>query len=167
MWYQKIVNNRKLATASTIGAFIVASLTGLLLFFEFGPGSVRATHEWISIFFLGAVGLHIYVNQKPFLNYFKRNNVAPLLAGLILGASIFIAAFNDIYAAEAVFQLALNSELEDVVFLFDVNLSEAIDALQGEGIEIESPAQTISDIAATNRLDVYDVIDPLFKLNDR
>lgn len=167
MWYQKLINNRKLATSSTIGAFIVASLTGLLLFFEFGPGSVRATHEWISIFFLGAVGLHIYVNQKPFLNYFKRNNVAPLLAGLILGASIFIAAFNDIYAAEAVFQLALNSELEDVVFLFDANLSDAIDALQAEGIEIESPAQTIADIAVTNRLDVYDVIDPLFKINDR
>lgn len=167
MWYQKLIDNRKLATSSTIGAFIVASLTGLLLFFEFGPGSIRATHEWISIFFLGAVALHIYVNQKPFVNYFKRNNAAPLLAGMILGASIFIAAFNDIYAAEAVFQQALNSELEDVVFLFDVNLSEAIDALQAKGIEIESPAQTISDIAATNGLDVYDVIDPLFGLNER
>ena len=166
MWYRKLINNRKLATSTTIGAFIVASLTGLLLFFEFGPGSVRATHEWISIFFLGAVGLHIYVNLKPFLNYFKINNIAPLLVGLISGASIFITAFDDIYAAEAVFQAALNSEFEEIVFLFDANLSDAIDALQAEGIEIENPTQTIADIAAANKLDMYDVLDPLFKLND-
>lgn len=111
--------------------------------------------------------LHIYVNQKPFVNYFKKNNAAPLLAGLILGASIFTAAFNDIYAAEEVFQRALNSKLEDVVILFDINLSDAVDALQAEEIKIENPAQTISDIAETNGLDVYDVIDPLFKINDR
>ncbi len=166
-WYKKLVNNRKLATSSTIGAFIVASLTGMLLFFEFGPGSIRATHEWISIFFLGAVALHIYANQKPFINYFKRTNAAPLLAGLILGLSIFVAAFDDTYAAEAVFQLTLNSGFEDIVVLFDVNVSDAIDVLRAEGIAIETPAQTISDIAATNGLDVYDVIDPLLEMNDK
>ena len=115
-------------------------------------------------FFLGAVALHIYVNQKPFINYFKKNNAAPLLAGLILGASIFTAAFNDIYAAEAVFQRALKSKLEEVVFLFNVSLSDAVDTLQAEGIKIENPAQTISDIAESNRLDVYDVLDPLLKI---
>ncbi len=161
------MNARKLATASTIGTFIVASLTGLLLFFEFGPGSVRATHEWMSIVFLGAAALHVYVNQKPFVNYFKKHNAAPLLAGLILGMAIFIAAFNDIYAAEAVFHRALNSGLEDVVILFDVNAVDAIDMLQAEGIDIESPTQTIADIAATNGLEVYDVIEPLLKINDR
>ncbi len=138
----------------------------MLLFFEVGSGSVRATHEWISLFFLGAVALHIYVNQKPFVNYFRRTNSVPLLAGLILGTSIFIAAFSDIYAAEAVFQLALNSGLEDVVLLFDINLSDAIDALRAQGIEIEHPAQTISDIAVINKLDVYDVIDPLLEMNE-
>ncbi len=164
IWYQKLINNRKLATASTIGAFIVATLTGLLLFFEVGPGSVRATHEWISIFFLGVVVLHVYVNQKPFIQYFRSNNVAPLVAGLVIGLAIFVVAYNDIYAAEAVFQSALHAELQDVVFLFDVTLAEAVDALRAEGIEIESQAQTIHDIASMNGLEVYDVIDPLFIL---
>ncbi len=158
------MNNRKLATASTIGAFIVASVTGLLLFFEFGPGSIRATHEWISILFLAAVVFHVYVHQKPFVQYFKRNNVAPILAGLILGISLFVAAYNDIYAAEAVFQSAINSGLEDVVFLFGLDLSDAMDALHAQGIEIESQTQTISDIAKNNGLEVYDVLDPLFGL---
>ena len=79
--------------------------------------------------------------------------------------SLFVAAYNDIYAAEAIFQSAIDSGLEDVVFLFDVKLGDAIDALQAQGIEIESQTQTISDIAKNNGLDVYDVVYPLFNMN--
>ena len=90
--------------------------------------------------------------------------MSPLVAGLVVGLAIFVVAYNDIYAAEAVFQSALHAELQDVVFLFDVTLAEAVDALRAEGIEIESQAQTIHDIASMNGLEVYDVIDPLFIL---
>ena len=159
------MNARKIATSSTIGTFIVASLTGLLLFFEVGAGSIRATHEWISILFLGAVAFHVFIHKKPFVQYFQRNNVAPVLVGIFLGVSLFVGAYNDIYAAGAIFESTIDSGLEDVVFLFDINLRDAVVALEAEGIEVESHTQTISDLAQKNGLDVYDVIDPLLNLN--
>ncbi len=159
------MNNRKLATASTIGTFLVASLTGLLLFFEIATGSIRATHEWISILFLLAVLFHVYIHKKIFLKYFQGKDIVPVLVGLFLGASLFIAAYNDIYAAGAIFDSVIDSELKEVVFLFDVNINDAVMVLEAEGVEVKNSSQTISDLANDNKLDVYDVIDPLLNIS--
>jgi len=119
----------KLATPATIGVFIVTSLTGLLLFFEISDGSIRATHEWISIAFVLLAGFHIYNHKKSFVRYFSKEYALPIIIGLIAGGVIFVAAYNDIYAAGEIFDLAVNTKLENVVHVFDISIHEAEETL--------------------------------------
>ncbi|WP_370979580.1 hypothetical protein [Agaribacterium sp. ZY112] len=62
------MNIRKFYTPLTIGSFLVASASGMLIFFEMGPGSVRATHEWLSVVFWGLASFISITTKSHFLS---------------------------------------------------------------------------------------------------
>ena len=82
---------RSWATPLTLGAFLLMSVTGVLMFLEWEPGQMTVAHEWFSWLFLAGAGAHIAVNIRPFKNHLKshwgRSSIAVFT--LILTASAF------------------------------------------------------------------------------
>jgi hypothetical protein len=76
-------------------AFGVIAVTGVLLFFHVKNGPIMALHEWFGWLFVVAGTLHVLLNVRPLLAYFRQTaalvslGVALVLAvGLMLvGAS--------------------------------------------------------------------------------
>ena len=55
---------KKITTSLTIRFFLVVSITGILLFIELAPGSIRATHEWMSLLFVLTGLLYVYESWR-------------------------------------------------------------------------------------------------------
>lgn len=53
-------------------AFVVISVTGVLLFFHVKNGPVMALHEWFGWLFIVAGAVHGLLNLRPLLTYLRR-----------------------------------------------------------------------------------------------
>jgi len=145
----------------------VVAISGILIFFEIGPGSVRATHEWLSIVFVSVSLLHIYNHKKPFIKYFTNNNRYFILAGVLFGCALFIASFNDIYSADAAFEKISNAKIDHLAPIFNVSTQELISELKHAGIRKASPGLSLNEIAELNNIDIYGVIEPLWLIDPK
>lgn len=72
---------RKFATPLTVGTFLVTGVTGTLWYFHIVTDAGRWLHEIIGLAMMAAVGLHLVINWRAFLTYFKR----PIALVLMLG----------------------------------------------------------------------------------
>jgi L-alanine-DL-glutamate epimerase-like enolase superfamily enzyme len=80
---------RSWATPLTIGAFLLISVTGILMFFHLETGLSKAAHEWLGWFLVAGVAAHLWLNWRPFTTYFKR----PLARVIIgAGAAVLVAS---------------------------------------------------------------------------
>jgi hypothetical protein len=82
---------RRWATPLTMGAFLLMTVTGIVMFFEADQGLTTVVHQWFSwIFVIGAAG-HIAANSRPFVNYLKsRGGRASVAAfSIVLVGSFF------------------------------------------------------------------------------
>ena len=61
----------KYATPFTTGLFLVSLISGIALFFHFGPSAFHGMHEWLSMVLILPFVLHIWKNWRPFVCYFK------------------------------------------------------------------------------------------------
>ena len=82
---------RRWATPLTIGAFLLMTVTGIAMFFDWEPGLVTVVHQWMSWIFLLAVAAHIFMNVRPFKSHLKSHWGRGSLAafGLLLAASFY------------------------------------------------------------------------------
>ena len=152
---------RKPATSLTIGLFLIMSISGMLIFFEFGTGPIRATHEWTSIAFMIAALMHILVHLKPFTRYFKERTVAYIMVACMAGGLLYVQSRNDLYAAEETFQQVIHSELSGLTSLFGEDIGSLKQKLRDMGLTVTDPSQSIYELAESNGRDVYDIIEPL------
>ena len=152
---------RKPATSLTIGFFLVMAISGLLIFFEFGTGGIRATHEWTSIAFIVAAIMHILVNQKPFTRYFKERTVASVLLACSLGGLLYVQSRNDLYAAEEAYQQVIHSDLSVLAPLLGDDISSLQKKLRDLGVTVTDPELSIFELAEIHDKDVHDIIEPL------
>ena len=63
--------SRDFATSLTVGAFLLMSVTGVLMFFHLDMGLNKTAHEWTGLVLVTAVALHIVVNFVAFKRYFR------------------------------------------------------------------------------------------------
>lgn len=152
---------RKPATSLTIGLFFVMAISGLLIFFEFGTGGIRATHEWTSIAFTVAALMHILVHQKPFTRYFKERTVAYILSACLLGGLLYVQSRNDLYAAEEAYRQVVHSELSALTPLLGEDIGSLEQKLRDLGVTVTDRSQSIHELAEIHNKDVYDIIEPL------
>lgn len=152
---------RKPATSLTIGLFMTMSTSGLLIFFEFGSGGIRATHEWTSIAFTVAAFMHIFVHLKPFARYFRERTIAYILVACIGGGLLYVQSRDDLYAAEETFQRVIHSEISSLAPLLGRDLGTLERKLRDLGVTVSDPRQSIHELAVTHERDVYDIIEPL------
>ena len=62
---------REWATPLTAGAFLLSSVTGVLIFFHIDSGLNKFAHEWLSWALLAGVTLHVAANFGGFKRYFS------------------------------------------------------------------------------------------------
>ena len=157
------MNIQKIATSLTIGTFSVVSITGTLLFFEISTGSIRATHEWMSLLFVLCGLLHIYSHWKIFFIYFSNQYLYFILSGLILGGALFGSSFNDIYSSGAAFEKVTNAKIVHLAPILNTSPDELVLKLRKVGVTTVTTDLSLNEIAKTNNLEVHDIIEPLFK----
>ena len=154
---------RQIHTPLTIGSFIVASITGVLMFFEIAPGGIRATHEWMSLLFVMAGLLHIYTNKRPFAKYFSDRTLLIIAAAVTAGGIHYALSFNDIYLAEASYQLLTKIEIGQLSPILNISLNDMQDRLSGLGIATISSGQSLHDLAQIHDMDVHDLFESLME----
>lgn len=157
------LNARQIYTPLTIGSFLVASITGVLMFIEVGPGSVRATHEWISMLFVIAGLLHIYTNRQSFVRYLSDKPLLIIAASIAVGGMLFILSFGDVYLAEASYQLLTTIEIGQLLPLLDISHEELLSRISELGIMTVNPEQSLYDVAQLNDIDVHEIMERLIE----
>lgn len=155
------MHSRQIYTPLTIGSFFIASITGVLMFFELSSGGIRATHEWMSLFFVVVSSLHIYANKHPFIKYFSSTPLLIILVSVVSGISLYAVSFNDLYAAEASFQLLTNIESSTLLPILDLSQEEFLVKLKTIGITATDSEQSLYEIAQLHDIDVHDILDLL------
>jgi len=64
---------RDIVTPVTVVAFVVSTVTGVMLLAHWNAGLVRFSHEWLSVVFSAVAAWHLFRNWKAFKQYLKRN----------------------------------------------------------------------------------------------
>jgi hypothetical protein len=76
-------------------AFLVISVTGVLLYFHVKNGPIIVLHEWFGWAFVVAGILHVLLNIKPLFAYLKlRSGLWSLAAALILTVILTMIGLN-------------------------------------------------------------------------
>jgi hypothetical protein len=87
----KPIQLRSWATPLTMGAFLLMSATGALMFFGWDRALTAEAHKWFSLFFLLGAGGHITANVLPSLNHVKSRwgKTSIAVFTIVLAASFF------------------------------------------------------------------------------
>ncbi len=72
------------------GAFLVVSVTGILLFFHVKSGIVMELHKWVGFLFIGFGIWHLILHLKTFWSYLSKRPAVVSLC-LLSAASVIIA----------------------------------------------------------------------------
>ncbi len=83
---------RRYATPITIGSFLLMAVTGVLMFFHLNSGLNKLAHEWTGMVMIAAVFLHVALNWRAFMLYFKRPLALVLMAGF--AGALSLSFFN-------------------------------------------------------------------------
>lgn len=185
---KKRFNWRSFISVLTAVSFIGMTFTGVILFVV-PPGRVAnwtgwtligltkhewiGLHDWFSIIFVVASVVHLYLNWKPFVSYFKSKATKAFAlrsewaAALVVCALVFIGTLRDIRPFSSL--LAWNENIKhswespqqrapiphaELMSLTElakqvqgVNLETMLVNLKAEGIEVESPDIVLGKLA--------------------
>jgi hypothetical protein len=78
------------ATPFITGLFLVSLISGIALFFHFGPGGFHGMHEWLSMVLIVPFLLHLWKNWRPMTGYFRHMPMAVALVVSVLAAGAFL-----------------------------------------------------------------------------
>ncbi|MEX6506378.1 DUF4405 domain-containing protein [Jiella sp. M17.18] len=81
---------QRYATPLITGFFLVSLVSGVLIFFHWGPGFFHSMHEWLSMVLILPFVLHIWRNWRAFSNYFRRPPMLAALAVSLVAAALFV-----------------------------------------------------------------------------
>lgn len=150
------------ATPLTAGLFLVSAVSGLALFFGWQQSLFHEMHEILSLVLLVPVGVHVWRNWRPFLNYFRHAAMPIALAASLVAAGFF--AFesggqsrggNPAFALVAAAQKAPVSSLAPVLGLEEATL---VQRLEDAGYGAVAPTDTVAGIAERNHVETFDVL---------
>lgn len=85
------------ATPLTIGAFVLMTVTGVLMFFHLDTGFNKLAHEWLSWLMVGGVALHAAVNWLAFKRHLLGNRIGQVIVAMavLLTAASFAPNGNE------------------------------------------------------------------------
>lgn len=126
---------RNIVTPVSAVLFIVSTITGMMLFFHWQGGLVKASHEWLSIAFSAIVIWHLVRNWTSFSNYF-RNNIALSAIIISLVASLAFTGMTGRTGGGSpriVFKAVSQASVEHAAPAFGLTTAEAMARLKAAG----------------------------------
>jgi len=159
---------RIVATPLTIFGSFVVLISGLIMFFAFKNHLLEELHGQIGILLTVGVILHVVVNWRPFVNYFKKSQSYFVIIPIVIIA-LNLAFSNESKPGvnpKVIFSKLENSSLSTVALVFKVEPQLVIEKLKSTGINVDSPEQMLKEIATKNHKNPKDVLD-LFATFDK
>ena len=143
---------QRYATPFITGFFLISLISGVALFFHFGPGGFHGMHEWLSMVLILPFVLHIWKNWKPMLGYFKRSPmiVALIVSAIAAGAFLIPVGSSSRADGPPQFQLAhkvLSQSLNNVAPALGTTPDALTSALTTAGFKVSDPNKSLIDIA--------------------
>lgn len=81
---------RSFATPMVVGAFVVMSVTGVLMFFHADVGGNSRVHQFAGMVLVAGAAVHIWLNRRALYIYFRRPLALTIMG---LGAVALAASF--------------------------------------------------------------------------
>jgi len=154
---------RKWATPTTMGAFVLLAVTGVLMFFHLDSGLNKTAHEWLGWALLAGVAAHVAVNFRAFKTYFKK----PLALG-IMGVFAAVLALSFIPAGQGggspvvLVMQTLNGAPIEAVIALGGDVEAGFARLADAGIAAQ-PGQSLAELTGGDRERQGEILTLLFK----
>jgi len=159
---------QRYATPFITGFFLISLVSGIALFFHFGPNGFRGMHEWLSMVLILPFALHIWKNWKPMLAYFKRSPmiVALVISAIAAGAFLIPVSSGSRADGPPQFQLAhkvLTQSLNTVAPALGTTPEALTTVLTAAGFAVTDPNTSLIDIATGSGKTEMDIAAALIK----
>lgn len=159
---------RAWATPITIGVFAIMSVTGMLMFFHLNTGLNKLVHEWAGLVMVAGVILHVVVNWRAFLNYFRNGILGRSLIGLglvVLGLSFMPAAGGREGGSPPALAMnaIANAPISAVAPLTGKPVAQVMDDLAKAGITLPNNEASIGSVTGSDRRQQGKAIAVIFR----
>lgn len=159
--FAKFMN--KYGTPLTTIFFLISTITGVALFFHWGPSSFHPMHEWLSMVLLLAFVLHLIKNWTPLVNYGRRGLLyIPLLIGIVASAYFFIQpAGSKVGGRQVAMRLigvVSKAPLGQLAPLCGTDEQGLLARLRAQKLTVESATETVEQISKENNRTPNEVI---------
>lgn len=153
----------KFGTPFTTIFFLISTVTGVALFFHWGPGAFHPMHEWLSMVLLLAFALHLIKNWIPLINYGRRGLLyIPLIIGVVACAYFFIQPSSkpagNRQVAFGLMAMVSKTSLTHLAPLCHTDDEGIINRLKAQKITVSSPDDTVEQIAKQNGRNTNEVL---------
>lgn len=145
---------RKWATPLTMGAFLLLSVTGVLMFFHLDMGLNKLAHEWLGWALVAGVVAHIMVNFASFKKHLNspvgRGMVGLFALLLVVSALIPEGKDRPQLPMRVVMDHLTTAPLTAVAAIAKISPETLMERLKNEGISVDSPQKTLADLSGGN-----------------
>lgn len=151
---------RKYITSGTGFSFLVVASTGLFFKFFFKSHALEEIHGWVGILMMILAILHLYQNWKAFLNHLKDLKVWLNLIPIVFIVALFSLgeSDNNQIGPKQVMGNLFSSNITVVSEVFKQNPENVLLKMKNGGLNIDSSAQTLSEIAEENQKKPQDLL---------
>ena len=152
------------ATPLTAGLFLVSGVSGVALFLGWQQGIFHSMHEILSLVLIVPVGIHLWRNWRPFLNYFRHTAMPIALAASVVAAGYFAFGSSSGGGGNPAFALvaaAQDAPIATLAPVLGLDPAVATQRLAEAGFGTVTEADSVSGIADRNAVEPFAVLAPL------
>ena len=159
---------QRYATPSVAGLFLVSLISGIGLFFHFGPGAFHGMHEWLSMALIVPFGLHLWKNWRAVTLYFSGTPLVIACAASLALAAIFFAPVGGENGGDGPPQFALVRTLAanspaKFAPLLGLSGDDLVAKLKAAGFSAAAIDLPLTDIAKQSAMDDFALAAALAK----
>lgn len=161
-------NLRTIGTGATIASFVIIALSGVGMFFGVKFGWIKSIHEYIGLVMVVAALLHIFVNIKATLGYFKGAKGAVISACIVIllgvwGYSTTLPRDGGVmWKKGKAYEKLVNMDVNKALVAFDSDMDAFNEFLKTKGLSLAEKI-SIKDFAKANKLKENEILDVIIK----
>lgn len=164
-----MVIKREWATPIVIGAFLLAAVTGVAMFFEIATIIGKNAHMYLGLLFIIGGIAHASTNWVAFKRYFKQTKPRIIIG---IYAAIVIATFIPVgpkmdgggeKGLRSFMSASLNAPIKDLAVVIKRDPDEIVKQLQAAGYPIRDASQSVTSVTGDDQLRALNAINILMK----